>query len=582
MKKIILSIVLFCACAGPAFAWLGDSFVAINGTLYRGSKGEYASCPGLFNGANLGTFASDFKLGGEVCHYDKTDTWAEIWYKIDNGSYTGNVIYLQRVGDDGNNSKHQNILGNTISIADLTEGNHTITVLFAMNGENETNNPTYTANFTVSYAGRNNVVTQLSDDLTLTGDLTIFTSSKIVSDGKTISANKIYIKHTVAASNAWEFISLPFAVTAVRGTGGASLTQNGNNGDYGLAIYNGEARANSGSGWSYYPTTLSAGAYAIWVDDSKVTDLTVLFETSATSTGAASSNSAAVNLAYNSGSLSAIHNGWNFVANPLLSNASTLIAEGQFTYTYNDGEYEVAADGSYSNDAFKSYFVKTAAAGSLSYNSTNSSPVAANTSVEKLTLFLNDTYKTTIRMKEFATNDYDELYDAPYMAPMSSFAHQIYTMNNAGKMAINSIPESTNIPLGFRFATAGEYTLAWDNQLVGTNVVLHDSETGADIDMTTQSSYLFTAVAGEINNRFSVGINRVPTGMIQIDGNVKVYSENNAIIVSGLNKMTPVRVYDLSGRTIANETIANSLRIPAQKGVYLVTVGDKRFKLINQ
>ncbi|MDR0547238.1 MAG: T9SS type A sorting domain-containing protein, partial [Dysgonamonadaceae bacterium] len=62
----------------------------------------------------------------------------------------------------------------------------------------------------------------------------------------------------------------------------------------------------------------------------------------------------------------------------------------------------------------------------------------------------------------------------------------------------------------------------------------------------------------------------------------KVYTENNTIVVSGLNKTAAVCVYDLTGRTIANQTTASSLRIPVQKGIYLVTVGEKRFKLVNQ
>ncbi|MDR1683638.1 MAG: DUF6383 domain-containing protein [Candidatus Symbiothrix sp.] len=427
---------------------------------------------------------------------------------------------------------------------------------------------------------------QLSDDIHVTGDLTISTTSQIVSDNKTIAANKIYLQYTAASTNEWEFISLPFPVTQVLNSSKAVLTQSGDTGPFGLATYSGTDRASSGAGWSYYPTTLSAGAYAVWVDKSIVSDGVLLFETSVTSTGEASSNAKTVALAYPSGNANAIHNGWNFVGHPLLSNASFSLVAGQFLYTYTGSGYDVTDDvGSVSKNAFSSYFIKTTETANLGYSSTTYSPVSAatNASPENLILYLNDTYKTTIRMKELATNDYDELYDAPYMAPLSSAVPQIYTLNNAGKMAINSIPESTGINLGFRFASAGEYTLSWDNQLIGTNLSLIDGESGDVINMATQSSYSFTAAAGEINDRFSIEINRVPTGLIQIDGNVKVYSENNTLVVAGLDKATALRVYDLSGRTIANENITSSeVRIPAQKGIYVVVAGDKRFKLVNQ
>jgi hypothetical protein len=408
-------------------------------------------------------------------------------------------------------------------------------------------------------------------------------SSNLTTHGQ-VTADKIFLKYQTDG-NRWDFIGFPFDVTKVYNSAGTELTRGTN---YWIAKHDGDAYASSGAGWDKdYQGDLNAGGYAMWVDGDVVANKTLIFEGSGT-IHILPSHQRSITHYDNSGAPVSHTHGFNLLDHPLYAPATAVVGNGQKYYIYNSTSYAYDVEDADIDNVlpFTSYFIKTAAGGStaIEFNANPISPVSAITTAisEKLTLWLNNNYKTVVRLNESALLDYDDMYDAPYMSPMSQSVPQIYTINNAGKMAINSIPESTNIPLGFRFANAGEYTLTWDNQLVSSNVTLIDN-LGGTVDMSLSPSYTFTVdAAGEINNRFSIGIHRVATRLIQTQGDVKVYTENNTIVVSGLNKAIVVRVYDLAGRTIANQTAASSLRIPLQKGVYIVTVGEKRFKLVNQ
>jgi len=289
-----------------------------------------------------------------------------------------------------------------------------------------------------------------------------------------------------------------------------------------------------------------------------------------------------VNLDYTSGGLKPSERGYNLVGNPMYANVTfTLPASGTAYYKWAGGNPTLQESGTFPTTPFTSFYVKANTTGkSITFSTTT--PIAAPAAVaERLTLTLNDTYETYIRVNEEATLGYDD-YDAPYMTPIVDGTPEFYTLIDGVKIARNTVPSSTDISLGFAVPKTGEYTISWENQVPNCNAYLNDLLLDKHIDMSLESSYTFTANAGDnVDNRFTVGILRVATGLVHIDGQVKAYSENKTIVVEGLNAPTAVSVYDLAGRTVANQISSDSFRVKLQQGVYVVCVGDKRVKLIN-
>lgn len=147
MKKLFMLL----GCALSAWAvnaqdWCGNSFITVNGLWYTGSN-SYVHDGGKFHTANLGTFETDFTLGGELQAYPATDVAAIMHYQID--SETPQTVSLPRTGTEENNSKHSG--EGTVSIAGLDGGQHTLSVWFQAGDAWDSNNSqNYVATFTVA------------------------------------------------------------------------------------------------------------------------------------------------------------------------------------------------------------------------------------------------------------------------------------------------------------------------------------------------------------------------------------------------------------------------------------------------
>ena len=286
---------------------------------------------------------------------------------------------------------------------------------------------------------------------------------------------------------------------------------------------------------------------------------------------------------YHSGA-QAIDNGWVLLGSPLYAPAKFSASNEQKCYIWNGADYDIEVDDVVSIPPFTSFFVKMfdGSHNSLAFSSANLAPAANQTVSEKLTIRLNDNYKTVIRFNDAALMDYDNLYDAPYMPSLIENAPQIYTFKSNYKLGINTVSGTTDIHLGVHTPNTGEYTFSWDNQLFGCHVYLIDKLEEKTIDMSLESSYTFTTHStGNIDDRFTVGVLRITTGLPQLEGNVKIYSDNHAIAIDGLKEPTAVSIYDLTGRMIVNRIASDSFRVKLQQGVYVVSVGEKRVKIIN-
>lgn len=145
MKKIttlFFAIFLFASVWGQS--WCGNSYITVNGVWYTGSNPTVQSA-GLFQSANIGSFSTNFILGGELQVYPNLSSAASMYYKIDSGSFT--EISLPNNGSSGNNSKHYG--QSTISVSGLTNGSHSIAIYFQAGTVYDSNlSANYVASFT--------------------------------------------------------------------------------------------------------------------------------------------------------------------------------------------------------------------------------------------------------------------------------------------------------------------------------------------------------------------------------------------------------------------------------------------------
>jgi hypothetical protein len=430
----------------------------------------------------------------------------------------------------------------------------------------------------------------LTKDVTLDGDLYLSSQSELTSVGSLLTANNIYLKVTVENSDGWNFIGLPFAVSTITDTEGRSLSGE----DYAVARYDGETRAGGESGWTSIgsPASLPAGGYIFWVNEETVPDLTLIMK-----------NSDNFITVINSGTIDAdyptnentndIHHGWNLVANPLFSTTTATMGAGVFYYGYDstNGTYRVEDEKVDDAKPFTSYFIKAPAAEtSIAVRSTPPSSARSGKAAEKLTVYLGEgnACRTKIRLRPEANAGYDILYDAPHLMPFSPSAPQIYTLIDADKMAINSLPGETDVDLGIRVPQAGEYTIRWDSQLSGKTAALYDKETNRTIDTAQNTSYIFnTDRKGEINDRFSIYFTpAVSTKTISAGsrGQVRVRAGQGAVLVEGLTGNSTISLYDLLGNrlhTAATDVQTYTVAV-AGKGIYLIDIHENGLRTRNK
>jgi autotransporter-associated beta strand protein len=165
-----------------------------------------------------------------------------------------------------------------------------------------------------------------------------------------------------------------------------------------------------------------------------------------------------------------------------------------------------------------------------------------------------------------------------------------------GDMALNSFLDNGNyviqgralpfdaadtVPLSFRTATAGNYTIAIDH-LIGLfegsqDVFLKDNLMTVTHNLKT-APYTFASEPGVFNNRFEI-VYEAPLAVVQpADGsNIIVYEQNGEIIVNtGAIKMENVKIYDIRGRLLVSKSGINAsevkLRVDHVQEVLIVKV----------
>ncbi len=373
-----------------------------------------------------------------------------------------------------------------------------------------------------------------------------------------VHANKIYLDLSVKADY-WYYFCFPFNVDL------ATIQKSGG---YIFRYYDGDQRANGGSGWrdiaagtthlnagqGYIFRTNEAGTLTIVVDKKTVeaNDLTVDKLTQLTAHEATSGETAADN------------KGWNFIGNPYISYYD--INELGYTapmVTWNGTSYEALrpGDDDYTLYPFQAFFVQKPenvdkvgfeTSGTTTYIQSqeggSSKAKAAKAKASKaqamdrnrqlINLTLTDgtaTDKTRVVFNDKQLLTYETDCDASKFS-LTAGVPQLYSVDAEGiKYSINERPvDNGTVKLGYQAPEDGIYTISATR--MDANVVLYDAVRGTTHDLA-KGCYTFNSEAGKFENRFSLIMVGETTGIDSVDADA----------AGGVDS-----TYDLSGRHAKN------------------------------
>ena len=131
-----------------AQSWCGDSYMVVNSSTWYTGSNSYLQSGGKFQGANLGTFSTNFTLGAEIYCWPSTPSASTtLNYSIDGGTTV--VVTIPYLKESGNNSEFQSITGGSVNISGLSNSSHSIAVWFKVNTIYDNNaNANFVATFT--------------------------------------------------------------------------------------------------------------------------------------------------------------------------------------------------------------------------------------------------------------------------------------------------------------------------------------------------------------------------------------------------------------------------------------------------
>jgi hypothetical protein len=178
-----------------------------------------------------------------------------------------------------------------------------------------------------------------------------------------------------------------------------------------------------------------------------------------------------------------------------------------------------------------------------------------------------------------AKNTFDE-YDSQKMFADNANIPQLYSLADAEKLVINglaSVETNQVIPLGFKTAKAGTYTISANEieGLAGVPVVLEDKLLHNTQDLTQTPSYTFSSDSIDNARRFvlhlKVGSETTESSIKQ--NAVSIYERHKGIVVATTETSGTIIVSDVLGRVVTTESIVGTeTKVAVPAGVYFVKV----------
>ncbi|MFH6945671.1 T9SS sorting signal type C domain-containing protein [Flavobacterium sp. FlaQc-50] len=160
-----------------------------------------------------------------------------------------------------------------------------------------------------------------------------------------------------------------------------------------------------------------------------------------------------------------------------------------------------------------------------------------------------------------ATNSYENRYDGESFD--GNPALDFYSINNDRNLVIQgrALPftDTDIVPLGYRSAAAGDYTISIgkiEGDLINQNIFIEDKTTGKIHNLKT-AKYTFTTAKGTFADRFVLRYTdkTLGTGDFEnTENNVFVTAINKVIkVISAKETIKEVTIYDVSGKLLYNK-----------------------------
>ncbi len=435
----------------------------------------------------------------------------------------------------------------------------------------------------------------IAGDVVLKSDATTSFSLYLGAGGLTVSGNVYYDK--LMDGSQWYFLAFPcninMTTTPIIKADGSAMTVGTN---IFIKYYNGMTRANlaAGSNWK----TMSAGTtlkkdtgYIYGLPDGQG-PYYVRFPLTTALVASESVHNVAVALNAGTAGAAAIHQGWNLVGCPYLSNYTatgintnllTLFCEGYYYATFTRAELGTIAP-------FTAYFIQADASlvsSNLTFDITSRQTVKSSVSTD-----LSDeirfnitsssgTDKTNLIIDDTQSPDYQIGHDMVKWMNTGTAKPQIYSVLNGNSFAYNALPiENVQaLPLGIYSNTPGDCIINADaSQAPGiSQLLLTDNSNGVCTDLLISEYHFSIPSAGVDNTRFSINAYRLAT-MNQIkatgiDVPNMLFNEGK-LMLNGLPVQSTIQIYDAFGRLLVSQVASgNSLTINLPlKSIFVVRI----------
>lgn len=304
-------------------------------------------------------------------------------------------------------------------------------------------------------------------------------------------------------------------------------------------------------------------------------------------------------------SLSGANSGWNLVGNPYPSPIDWSSASGWAKTNLNDAIYiekngvwatYIAGVGTNAGTRYiapgQGFFVQV-----KDGFSTGTLAMSNNVRVHDAVPFFKSSINNLIRLQVSgngftdeavvrflpeATSEFDGEYDAYKFFGDMDGAAQLYTAA-ASPLSINTIPETSTVPLGIRANSNGVFTIAATEINDLTYVSCEDKKTGEFTDLL-KGPYSFSFIPGENEQRFVLHFS--PLAVNEIENSfADIYSFSGAVYVNlNDNVRSDIYIYNITGQLIASKSSSqgsNSINV-VNPGDYIVKVVSDKATMVKK
>ncbi len=261
--------------------------------------------------------------------------------------------------------------------------------------------------------------------------------------------------------------------------------------------------------------------------------------------------------------------GWNLVGNPFTFNVT--LDMPCYTITGNAINTEPHAGGSYTVAPCEGVMVM-ATEENQSVTFTKASQQAPQPNQLQMTV------AQQVMTRGIATSTVNDKAIVNFNAgsPLEKFvfnadAAKLYIPQNGKDYAIVSTQGQGEIPVNFKAASDGQYTLTVNPEGVEMNYLhLIDNMTGANVDLLASPSYTFTATTHDYESRFRLVFASI-NGDADGDNETFAFFSNDLLIVTNEGEAT-LQVVDMSGHILSSQTLhgTESVNVKASAGVYML------------